>query len=106
MEAQKNETTPATTTGYNPATDIGIEKLKSSRFDYVAYDEYAQKGQELAKILCQKLESSIENLPTGRAKSLALTRLEETYMWIGKAIRDDQISRNGSAPLQESRNNS
>lgn len=41
-----------------------------------------------------------------RAKALALTKLEEVYMWIGKAIRDDQIERNGSAELQEERNNS
>jgi len=36
-----------------------------------------------------------------RAKALAITKLEEVYMWIGKAIRDDQIKRNGSAELQE-----
>ncbi len=33
-------------------------------------------------------------------------RLEQAYMWVGKAIRDDQINRNGSAPLQEERVNS
>jgi len=38
-----------------------------------------------------------------RAKALAITKLEEVYMWIGKAIRDDQIKRNGSAELQEER---
>lgn len=77
-----------------------------SRFDYVAYDQYAQRGQEMAKICCQQLEGKIENLPESRAKALALTKLEECYMWIGKAIRDDQIKRNGSAQLQEERNNS
>jgi len=33
----------------------------------------------------------------------AIDKLEEFYMWVGKAIRDDQIKRNGSAPLQEGR---
>lgn len=74
-----------------------------SRFDYVKYDEFAQRGQDKAKILCTALEESIENLPNGRAKALALTKLEEVYMWLGKAIRDDQIARNGSASLQEER---
>lgn len=77
-----------------------------SRFDYVQYDEYAVRGQNIAKLHCQKMEEAINNLPDSRAKSLALTKLEEVYMWIGKAIRDDQIARNGSAPLQEQRNNS
>jgi hypothetical protein len=31
------------------------------------------------------------------------TKLEEAYMWIGKAVRDDQIERNGSAELLEER---
>lgn len=89
-----------------------------SRFDYVKYDNAAMVDQEGAKDLVQKLEHLIEFLcgeddvtkkqikATARAKALALTRLEECYMWIGKAIRDDQIARNGSAELQESRTNS
>ncbi len=75
-----------------------------SRFDYVKYDEGAQVDQETAKELVISLETFIglrTNSP--RAKALATTKLEECYMWIGKAIRDDQIQRNGSAPLQEER---
>jgi hypothetical protein len=34
---------------------------------------------------------------------VVLTKLEEAYMWIGKAIRDEQIERNSKAELQESR---
>ena len=45
-------------------------------------------------------------LKSPRTVALALTKLEECYMWIGKAIRDDQIERNGSAELQEERTNS
>lgn len=78
----------------------------SSRFDYVAYDEIAANTQESTKKLCLKLEACIESaLVNGRAKALALTKLEEVYMWVGKAIRDEQITRNGSAPLQEERKN-
>lgn len=76
-----------------------------SRFDYVKYDATGEGLQAVAKVEAQRLETVIEQLPNGRAKALALTKLEECYMWIGKAIRDDQIARNGSAPLMEERKN-
>lgn len=77
-----------------------------SRFDYVRYDETAMSIQESFKRRVIDLEDGINILLVSpRAKALALTKLEEVYMWIGKAIRDDQISRNGSAELQEERNN-
>lgn len=76
------------------------------RFDYVKYDDKAQVDQAEFKKLMEGLEANIESrLGIGRAKALALTALEESYMWIGKAIRDDQIIRNGSAELQEERGN-
>lgn len=66
----------------------------SRRFDYVKYDETATGQMQLAKEACQALEHQIERLEEGRAKSLALTYLEITYMWIGKALRDECIARN------------
>lgn len=75
-----------------------------SRFDYVKYDEGAVTIQDAGKKYTTMLETFIDSsLKSPRAKALALTKLEEVYMWIGKAIRDDQIARNGSAPLQEER---
>ena len=65
----------------------------SRRFDYIRYDEKSAKAQKSAKNICSMLEGFIDALPKGRASSLALTKLEEVYMWIGKAIRDDQIER-------------
>lgn len=76
-----------------------------SRFDYVKYDEEANAQQAELKQKSQELEALIEKLHSPRSKALALTKLEETYMWIGKAIRDDQIARNGSAQLMEERKN-
>lgn len=68
-----------------------------SRFDYVKYDEYAEEYQKEAKRQVENLEEFLdETIKSPRAKALALTKLEECYMWIGKAIRDDQIARNGS----------
>lgn len=78
-----------------------------SRFDYVAYDDKAIHLQKAFKDHFSLLEEMTEKyLPNGRAKSLVLTKYEEAYMWIGKAVRDDQIKRNGSAELQEGRENS
>jgi hypothetical protein len=34
-----------------------------------------------------------ERRGVGRAKSIILTKLEEAFMWMGKAVRDDQIER-------------
>lgn len=78
-----------------------------SRFDYVKYDESAQSLQGEAKLKCESLERMIgDDVRPGRAQSLALTALEECYMWIGKAIRDDQIRRTANTELQEERTNS
>lgn len=81
--------------------------MPSSRFDYVKYDQAAIDQQDVTKNNVRDVETLINKIaasPGGqRAKSLALTKLEECYMWIGKLIRDEQIARNGSAPLQEER---
>ena len=63
------------------------------RFNYVRYDEQSTKQQEQAKAMCEAMEQFIESLGAGRLQSLALTALEETYMWIGKAIRDNPVMR-------------
>ena len=45
--------------------------------------------------MVEDVEGFIEaSLMPGRAKSLALTKLEECYMWIGKGLRDHQIAVN------------
>lgn len=75
----------------------------STRFDYVKYDDEAALLQAKAKSGAQLLERVIDQLRCGSSKIKALDKLEECYMWIGKAVRDEQIARNGSAPLQEER---
>lgn len=77
------------------------------RFDYVKYDEKATEDQAQFKAMFEEAESAVlKNLKPGRASSLVLTKLEEAYMWVGKALRDEQIVRNGGAELQEQRCNS
>lgn len=77
-----------------------------SRFDYVMYDGEATAKQKLFKEDMEELAKYVaQELPEGRAKALVFTKLEEAYMWMGKAIRDDQIKRNGDAALMEERKN-
>lgn len=75
-----------------------------NRFDYVKFDEKATNKQAKAKELFQQLETWVNDLPDGRAKSLIFTKLEEAYAWVGKAVRDEQIATRG-AELQEARGN-
>lgn len=79
-----------------------------SRFDYVKYNDAAIELQNKAKQLCVQLEGLITSIPKTseptRPTEIALRKLEEVYMWIGKAIRDDQIACSGPAvELQEER---
>jgi hypothetical protein len=76
-----------------------------SRFSYVKYDDSAVEKQAAIKSACEHVEALINELPDSRHTRLALDKLEETYMWCGKAIRDDQWSRTKSAPAQEERSN-
>ncbi len=78
-----------------------------SRFDYVKYDDKAYHNQACLKAKCETLEAEINDfIESPRAKALALTKLEECYMWIGKAVRDDQLARNSDTNSQEERTNS
>lgn len=65
------------------------------RFSYVKYDNSSAAQQAVMRIAFEEIERLVDTLDNGRAKSLVYTSLEEAYMWVGKAIRDAQISRNG-----------
>lgn len=81
--------------------------MSYGRFDYVKYDPRALDTQASAKGAFSALGEAIESIEQrdgkSRETSLALTKLEESYLWLGKHIRNDQVKRNGSAPLQENR---
>lgn len=77
----------------------------SNRFSYVKYDERATNHQGAMKKQFELLEAAVDLMADGRAKSLILTKLEEAYMWVGKAIRDDQIARTGKVDEQPERGN-
>jgi len=80
---------------------------KTSKFDYIAYDEKAKAHQAQLKLLVTAVEDKLYTLANTRYISLALTSLEECYMWAGKATRDDQLVRNNyEFSLEEERSNS
>lgn len=77
--------------------------MKGQRFSYVKYDEQSTEQQAALKAQFEEVECLVNRLPDGRAKSLVLTKLEEAYMWTGKAIRDAQIERQGLIDEQPER---
>ena len=70
-----------------------------NRFDYVKYDDESLAIQQHAKIQVSYIEELINELTPSRNTQLAIEKLEECYMWIGKSIRDEQIARNEKTEL-------
>jgi hypothetical protein len=64
-----------------------------SEFDYIKFDFDAHTMQLRFKFMFQSIKQEVDKLPPGRAKDLVCIKLEEAYMWVGKAIRDEQIER-------------
>ncbi len=68
------------------------EPTVSKTFEYVKYNAHTALAQEQFKKSVEAMERMILTLAPGRARSLAQTQLEVTYMWIGKALRDEQVA--------------
>lgn len=76
------------------------------RFSYVKYDAEAARKSEAFKQSFEILEAQVEEtLPAGREKSLVHTKLEEAFMWVGKAIRNEQIERDSQTEHVPERSN-
>lgn len=72
-----------------------------STFDYTKFDASSQETQAVFKKAFENIEAeAIYRLGKSRAASLVMTKLEEAYMWVGKAIRDAQKNREEN-PLPE-----
>jgi len=74
------------------------------RFSYVQYDNVGVEQQAKLKSQFEEIERTLNSFfpdgpanPAGRPKALALTALEESYMWTGKAVRDGQVARSKGA---------
>ena len=63
-------------------------------FSYTKYDKLSTTKSETFKMLHETIVSTLKaSLPPSREQSLAITKLEESFMWTGKAIRNEQIDR-------------
>lgn len=62
--------------------------MSRSRFDYTEFSKRQADYHTAVRLMFEKLEAFLALLPDSRPKSLALTKLEESFMWVGKAVRD------------------
>lgn len=68
----------------------------STGFSYIKHNEISQFKQQQLKMAFENVEQIVQDcLHDGRAKSLCMTKLEEAYMWAGKAICYQQILEEG-----------
>jgi len=75
-----------------------------SSFDFIKYDEKSEGTQTYFKAIFVTIEEEIANkIPHSWARDNMMKSLNEAYMWLGKAIRDEQLTRIGSADLNEQR---
>lgn len=70
------------------------------RYGYIAYDDKSKQLSAYIQGHLLTVESFLSNLPNTREKALAMTKLEEAFMWVGKAIKADQIERMKTAKLE------
>jgi hypothetical protein len=66
-------------------------------FEVAGYDTRARAILGLLVERCTEVELAIHSIEPNRARSLALTKLEETAMWAQKAVQDEQRERVGKA---------
>ena len=82
----------------------------SKRFDYVKYDKNTTEISEGFKEMYSLLVDAINELDVTpnaqREKALAITKIEESFMWIGEMLRNNQIFLNGNADHLPERNDS
>lgn len=75
-----------------------VKPEQARRFDYIRYDDDHAELQSQFYLAFNEMNDAIENnLENGRAKALAITKLEECYMWVGKQIRDQQVKKSGES---------
>jgi hypothetical protein len=70
-----------------------MKGVDMSRFESIKFDKSHLKLAEKAAALSIEVERFISELHKGRSSAMAITHLEECHVWMGKAIRDDQIIR-------------
>ncbi|HXS59275.1 MAG TPA: hypothetical protein VN703_00485 [Candidatus Sulfopaludibacter sp.] len=73
----------------------------STRLDYVKYDDDTIALQNKFKKLFQDLEKMMgDDLVHCRENQLAITKLEESWMWVGKSLKIHQENKDREKNLK------
>lgn len=67
-----------------------------NKFAYVKYDDVTSAKSAMFKKMVEDLQQQIELLGAGREQQTASYKLEECFMWIGKALKEEQIRKDGT----------
>lgn len=70
-----------------------MELTKAKKYENIKYDNISQNHSDIIKVQFNTIEYLLGCLSGSRELILAQTNLEQAFMWIGKAIRSDQIWR-------------
>lgn len=74
----------------------------TTRLDYVSWDSKSEALQQSLKKFYQQIETMLdEELGGNRETCLAITKLEESWMWVGKAIKVAQEKRTESIAVMD-----
>jgi len=76
-----------------------------NRFESLRFDSHHEGLANRASMLAQEVERFISELKPGRSSAMAVTKLEECHVWMGKAIRDDQIALSNTADTDKAMEN-
>jgi uncharacterized protein YpiB (UPF0302 family) len=63
---------------------------------YIKYDAHSMEKSIAIQDALMEVEALVMRLPDSKPRALAVTKLEEAFMWIGKAIRDEQVERSAT----------
>ena len=67
--------------------------MNKRMFEGIKFDDKSDELQQRAIGCAGVLIAVLSELEETRERSIAITKLEETIMWCGKAIKQDQIKR-------------
>lgn len=69
------------------------------KFDYLKFDEISEALQDEFKLHYDAILILSEKIADKRCRNYLISKLEESYMWTGKGIRQDQINRTSESIL-------
>lgn len=67
----------------------------ANRFEFIKYDDMSAETIKDFKSVFMVIDGLFDRrlVNGGAARAMALAKLEESFMWISKAVRDEQLAR-------------